>query len=137
MKFLIESNSVPVDFDVIPFPLPSLDVDYIFITKLSETLLYVYIYIIEARGSSSVGYPGLNYECSIHRAVIREWKLSSRNAVVEFTFSFLTSPTVSNRNNHVQRRKLDWDRVQMLQRTTKKTTPKKKKIGEKNREKKK
>lgn len=45
MKFLIESNSVPVDFDVIPFPLPSLDVDYIFITKLSETLLYVYIYI--------------------------------------------------------------------------------------------
>lgn len=110
-------------FDVIPFPLPSLDVDYIFITKLSETLLYVYIY----NRSSSVGYPGLNYECSIHRAVIREWKLSSRNAVVEFTFSFLTSPTVSNRNNHVQRRKLDWDRVQMLQRTTKKTTPKKKK----------
>lgn len=32
---------------------------------------------------------------------------------------------MSNRNNHVQRRKLDRDRVQMLQR--KKTTPKKKK----------
>lgn len=77
MKFLIESNSVPVDFDVIPFPLPSLDVDYIFITKLSETLLYVYIYNRSAGEQLSW----------LSRAQLRMFDTPSRNSRMKIVIS--------------------------------------------------